>query len=281
MNAIAHAARLGLSRGWTEFKLSMTNPQEMAGNVFFAGIFLVVLILQRNATFEGSDLALAALTLPSIAGMMIAFGGVVGAASALTVEREDGTLLRAKAIPHGMVGYLTARIVSVSLGTLVSMAIVLVFLVPDIAAVGFGNWLAFAGVAALGLLATLPWGAIAGAVAKSPGALFGVVMLPIFIITGISGIFYPISALPEWVQSIAQIFPMYWLGLGVRSVFLPEVAALAEIGGSWRTLPMIAVLGTWAAIGLVLAPILLRRMARRESGSAVAERRQQAMQRYG
>jgi len=73
------------------------------------------------------------------------------------------------------------------------------------------------GVAALGLLATLPWGAVAGAIAKTPSALFGVVMLPIMIITGISGIFYPISALPEWVQGIAQIFPMYWLGLGVRS----------------------------------------------------------------
>jgi ABC-2 type transport system permease protein len=44
---------------------------------------------------------------------------------------------------------------------------------------------------------------------------------------------------------------------------------------------MVAVLGAWAAVGFLLAPVILRRMARRESGSAVAERRQQAMQRYG
>jgi ABC-2 type transport system permease protein len=41
------------------------------------------------------------------------------------------------------------------------------------------------------------------------------------------------------------------------------------------------VLGAWAIVGLLLAPPVLRRMARRESGSAVEERRHQAMQRYG
>ncbi len=284
MNAIMHAARLGLSRGWTEFKLSLTSIQEQGGNIFFVVVFIVVLVLQRNTMVEGTDMSVAMLTLPSIVGMMVALGGIMGAASLLTIEREDGTLLRAKAIPNGMVGYLVARIVLVSLTTVVSMVVVLVpglFLVPELAATDAGGWLTLTGIAVLGLLATLPWGAVAGALAKSPAALFGVVMLPIMIIIGISGIFYPITALPEWVQAVGQIFPIYWLGLGVRSAFLPDAAMIAEIGGSWRPLAMVAVLGAWAAIGLFLAPIILRRMARRESGSAVAERRQQAMQRYG
>jgi ABC-2 type transport system permease protein len=40
-------------------------------------------------------------------------------------------------------------------------------------------------------------------------------------------------------------------------------------------------LGTWAMLGLVVAPIVLRRMARRESGSRVAEHREKALQRIG
>jgi ABC-2 type transport system permease protein len=40
-------------------------------------------------------------------------------------------------------------------------------------------------------------------------------------------------------------------------------------------------LGTWAMLGLVVAPIVLRRMARRESGSRVAEPREKALQRIG
>ena len=94
-----------------------------------------------------------------------------------------------------------------------------------------------------------------------------------------SGIFYPIGGFPGWLQWIAQVFPIYWLGLGMRSALLPESMVAAEIGGSWRHLETVGVLGLWAIVGLILAPIVLRRMARRESGSRVAERREQAMQR--
>jgi len=40
---------------------------------------------------------------------------------------------------------------------------------------------------------------------------------------------------------------------------------------------MFAVLGVWAVIGLLLAPIVLRRMARRQSGSALAKVRERYM----
>ena len=40
---------------------------------------------------------------------------------------------------------------------------------------------------ALGLLATLPWGAIIGSLVKSPKSAFGVTMLPIVGLTAISG----------------------------------------------------------------------------------------------
>ena len=94
---------------------------------------------------------------------------------------------------------------------------------------------------ALGLLATLPLGAVMGSLAKNPNALFGFVMLPVFVLAAISGIFYPIFALPGWVQGIAQLFPVYWLGLGMRAAFLPDAAAAVEIAGSWRTLETVVV----------------------------------------
>jgi ABC-2 type transport system permease protein len=54
-----------------------------------------------------------------------------------------------------------------------------------------------------------------------------------------------------------------------------------EIGDSWRHLETVAVLGAWAVAGLLIAPLVLRRMARRESGSRVADRRERALQRVG
>ncbi|MGC7101014.1 ABC transporter permease [Amycolatopsis lurida] len=95
----------------------------------------------------------------------------------------------------------------------------------------------------------------------------------------ISGVFYPITAMPEWLQWLAQVFPVYWLGLDMRSAFLPDNAVAVEIGESWRHLETAAVLGAWAVIGLIVAPVVLRRMARRESGSVVAGRRDKTLQR--
>ncbi len=282
MQPTVHAARLGLSRGWTEFRHYLTAPQELGWNLFFVTVFGVVLLFQRNATVEGSTLPLAMLTLPGIIGLWVAVTGYQGAAGWLAAEREDGTLLRAKAVPQGMVGYLVARIVALSLITLFTLASIFVvgcLLLPGLASSARSGWPTLTWVLVLGLLATLPWGAIIGSLVKSPNSAFGLTMLPIMGLTAISGIFYPITALPGWVQGVAQAFPVYWLGLGIRSALLPDAAAAVELSGSWRHLATAAVLGAWALAGLLIAPAVLRRMARRESGSSMEARRLQHLQR--
>lgn len=284
MNPTMNAVRLGLARGWAEHRQWLRSPEELAWTLLMAGGFVLVLFFQRSSTVEGIGQSLASVVLPSILGMLAGFSGVMGAAGILATEREDGTLLRAKAIPHGMVGYLVAKVTTTALGGLVSLVIVLVaglFLVPELLSTSLAGWLSLVGLFALGLLATMPWGAIIGSLVRTPNAAFGLVFLPVGGLTAISGIFYPITALAGWVQAIAQLFPVYWLGLGMRAALLPEAAVAAELGQSWRHLETVGVLGAWAVAGLLLAPPVLRRMARRESGSAMEERRHRAMQRVG
>jgi ABC-2 type transport system permease protein len=105
------------------------------------------------------------------------------------------------------------------------------------------------------------------------------IQLPVLGLIAISGIFYPITALPDWLEWIGQLSPIYWMGLGMRSALLPDSAVVVELDGSWRHLETAAVLGVLAVVGLAVAPVVLRRMARRESGSKVAERRERALQR--
>ena len=95
----------------------------------------------------------------------------------------------------------------------------------------------------------------------------------------ISGIFYPMTAQADWLSPVAQVFPFYWIGLGMRSAFLPDTAAAAEISGSWRLLATVGVLGAWAAVELALAPAMLQRMARHQSGASLEAGRQKRMQR--
>ncbi|MFI0463358.1 ABC transporter permease [Saccharopolyspora sp. 5N102] len=274
----ATAARAGLQRGWIEFRQTLTTAQDLWGYLFPTVILLVVMSFQSGATVAGFSLG--AMTLPGALGMGIGFAGLINIAQQLTVEREDGTLLRAKATPDGMLGYLIGKITLVGSMSLVSLLILLVpgLVMFDGLATGVDTWLTLAWVLVLGLVATMPIGAIIGSLFSSPRSL-GMVMVPMMGLIAISGIFYPITEYPEWLQWIAQAFPMYWLGLGMRSALLPDAMAAAEIGESWRHLETVGVLGLWAVIGLVVAPVLLRRMARRESGSSVAARREKAMQR--
>ncbi|HEU5199513.1 MAG TPA: ABC transporter permease, partial [Ktedonobacterales bacterium] len=119
-----------------------------------------------------------------------------------------------------------------------------------------------------------------GSLVKSAGAGVGLTFFPLVALVAISGIFYPISALPAWVQWIAQGFPIYWLGVGLRSVFSPAAAAL-EPGGSFRPLTILLVLAAWAVVGLLLAPPVLRRMARRTSGGEMEVGKQRSLRRAG
>lgn len=180
-----------------------------------------------------------------------------------------------------MAGYLVARVVPASMSAVLGLLIVVVpglFIVPELAGAGAGR-LTLIWVTAMGLLATLPWGAVIGALARGPNTLFGLAMLPIMLGTAISGIFYPISALPGWLVGLAQVFPVYWMGLGTRSALLPDAAVTVEIGQSWRTPATLGVLAAWAAVGFLVAPVVLRRMGRRESGTNMQERRDQAVAR--
>jgi len=281
MNPKTMALRSGLARGRIELRQTFLNAQDLWGYLFPAVIFLVVLIFMRNARVPGTQFSLGAQTLPSVIGMNVAFVGLMSMAALLSIEREDGTLLRAKATPNGMLAYLVGKIVVVAGMSVVTVLLILVpgaFILDGLALNSVGAWLTLLWVIVLGLVATLPVGAIFGAWMKSPRNM-GLVMLPLLGLFAISGIFYPLGSLPGWVQGIAQVFPVYWLGLGMRSALLPADLAAVEIGDSWRHLETLGVLSVWIVIGLAVAPIVLRRMARRESGSQVAARREAAMQR--
>jgi ABC-2 type transport system permease protein len=281
MNPTRHAVALGLRRGWTEFVLSLRSPQDQGFYLFMAVGTLAYLWFNRDSEVEGTDLLLPTVALPSLLGALLAFGVVIGPAYALAMEREDGTLLRHKALPHGMRGYVTGQLLLHSLGLVPLLLVILVpsfFLFDDVMSNGLAGWATVAWVVVLGLLATLPIGMVIGSLVPSVQKVGTWGMLPVLVLTAISGIFAPLQALWGWVQVVAQVFPTYWIGLGMRSAFLPDAAAAAEIGGSWRTGMTIAVLAAWAIAGLLVAPGVLRRMARRQSGSKVQEAREAAAQ---
>jgi ABC-2 type transport system permease protein len=280
MSPTWHAVRIGVGRGLREFWQSVRSTQDQ-GFYLFTGLLAVgYLFLRRNTEVEGTGLTVPAVTLPSLLGLLVAFGVVIGPAYALAMEKEDGTLLRHKAVPHGLKGYFAGQLTFQFLSLVPQLLVILVpsFLLFDDLMAQPSGWFTVAWVLVLGMLATMPIGMAIGALVPSSQKVGTWGMLPIMVLAGTSGIFYPVQRLWDWVEVVVQAFPLYWLGLGMRSAFLPDSAASVEVGGSWRTLETVAVLGVWAIAGALVTPVLLRRMARRQSGSQVEAARDAAVQ---
>lgn len=282
-NPTLNAYRTGLGRGMVSTRIMLTNTSDVLGTVIPLVLFVGVLLFLRQVDFQGSDVSLGAMNLPGLIAMSVLFSAVMGIAGVLVMDRTNGTLLRAKSVPGGTTGYLVGEITSNAIVTMVSTLVLLaaglilfdglVFDTPQ-------RWLLFAGVMAAGLVTTLAIGAVVGSLINSPKNM-GLVMLPVMGLISISGIFYPLVALPLWLQWIAQVFPLYWFGLGMRASLLPESMAAVEVAESWRLGWVFVILLAWAVAAMVLAPKLLSRMARRESGSAVAARRRDIQQEWG
>ena len=278
------AVRAGLQHGWIELSHCFTMIEDSFEILTMPLLSIVALLVigAKHAHLPGTHSSIGSTVLAGVLATNVLVNGIIGFGLRLTAEREDGTLLRAKATPNGMLGYLTGRIVVTSGTIMLTVAGLLMVGLAPFSGLALGRaatWLTLAWVLPLGLLAMLPVGAVLGSLFRSVRSAAIVVMLGTMVLFAFSGIFTPIGTQPAWMQWTGQAFPLYWLGLGVRSALLPGNLAAVEIGHSWRHLATAGVLGTWAVAGLVLAPVLLRRVARRESGSSVAARRERVLTR--
>lgn len=279
MSARLHAARIGVRRGWHEFVIGLRSPQDQSFYLFMGLGALALMWFNRDEVVEGTALTLPQVALPSVLAGIVMFSIVIGPAYALALEREDGTLLRSRIAPFGLHGYL------VGVGTLTVLSLVpLLVIVLGGSAVLFdgavpadrARWTLVVVALLLGILANLPMGFAIGSMVPRIQQVTTWGMLPIIGLAWISGIFGDMERLWDWVQVLAQAFPMYWLGHMMRFAFLPEAAVSGELYGTWRIGPGVAVLVAWTVVGSAFATVLVRRMARRQSGAAVAEGRDQA-----
>lgn len=254
------------------------------GVVGYAVTFVILLLavfLVGGSEVGPGGITGAQYVLPSLLAATLVLTGFAAPSGELVTEREDGSLLRMKAIPRGLQGYVVGKMLSVLTMTVVPLVITLIIAIivqPELAPESLVGWLRLSGFVILGLFAAIPVGIAFGSLIRSAVAM-AVPTLLIYGLIAISGVFFPLDVLPGWLQTLAQVFPIYWLALGMRSAFLPAEAVVLELGGSWHTFATFAVLGGWAALGLVLAPLLLRRMVRGISGSTVSAARDRVLSR--
>jgi ABC-2 type transport system permease protein len=160
--------------------------------------------------------------------------GLFGFGVSLAIERDGGLLTLKRAMPMPPGAYLMGKMVMAMIAaTVVSVLLILIGVFLAHVALTAWQMLALMLVGALGVLPFCALGMFVGTLIKGQGApgLLNLVYLPMAFL---SGLWMPLSMLPQTLQKLAPIWPSYHLNqltlaaVGMSNgVLLPHVLALA------------------------------------------------------
>jgi ABC-2 type transport system permease protein len=203
--------------------------------VTFAGLFGTSAV-----EVAGQDVAANRASVPGIMGLSVLTASFMALAIAVINQRETGILKRRRATPVPAAVLVVSRTLTAMLSSLAACALLVV-----VAAAGFGIDPPPGGVlpALLAVIVgSLCFASCAYAIsasvknAESAQPLMQAVLLPLQMI---SGIYFPISQLPDWLQHVANAFPLAHLTNALQHAWLPTGAQIA-----WGDLGVMAL---WAA----------------------------------
>jgi ABC-2 type transport system permease protein len=238
-------------------------------SLVFNFLFPVILLVIFASAFGGQDIeagpgqtiTFAHLFLPGIIAVAVFLSSFQTLAIEIAVERDSGALKRLRGTPIPASAYFLAKIVQVVVTTVIQLVLLLLVAVlvydiplPD----GAVAWLRFAWITLLGAASGTALGIAYSSVPPNTRSAVVMVTLPVILLSFISGVYFAWSQLPEWMQTVASVFPLKWIAQGMRSVFLPDNPSAFETGDSWQTTETAIVLVVWLVVGLVLARLTFR-----------------------
>lgn len=209
------------------------------------------LLLQLSEeSIQARDLRDIDYLVPGILAMSILFLGLFG--SIVLVERREKKILkRFGATPLNrstmVFSQVTYRLILALIQTLIIIGIA--YLVFNVQMVG--NWFLLLGLVLLGTLTFISIGYFAVARAKTTEGAMPIIQIIQFPMLFLSGIFFPVDFMPNFMRPIIAIIPLTYLGDAFRQVMV-EATPLYSLSLD------IAVLGAWLVICMILAIKLFR-----------------------
>lgn len=174
----------------------------------------------------------------------------------ISLEQHEGLLKRLSATPLPRAAYFAGKI---GMATTVTAAQVIIMLAVGVAFYGLrlptdpGRIAAFFGITVLGVASCSLMGIAITRFIPNARSAPAIIMPPYLILEFISGIFFQFTDVPKWMQAIANVFPMRWMALGYRYVFLPDWFKSQETGHSWQIETVFVVLALWLVGAFVFA----------------------------
>jgi len=183
---------------------------------------------------------------PGLLAFSIMNIAIAGSGYNIVEYRRKGILKRlfvTPILPRDFIGGLVLSRLLICLVQLTGLILAAIFLFHVIFV---GNMLALYLFILLGTVVFLCIGFCLGSIAKSQQAIIAIGNLVTFPQMILSGIFFPIEALPDLVQPLAKLLPLSYISTGIREIAI-NGASLLEL------LPQLVGVSIWAVIVLVLS----------------------------
>jgi len=214
-----------------------------------------------GSTPDGHALTAADYYLPAMLAAGVLLSGLQNLATDIATEKSDGTLKRLAGLPLSPVSYFIGKIGQVLVTALLQAALLVALAriafdvqLPDDPAA----WLTFAWVFLFGVTTCALLGIGLSGLPRSGKSATAVIIPIVLVLQFISGVYIQFSMLPDWLQTVANVFPLAWLAHGMRAVFLPEGYATLEAGGEWNLAGVAIVCGIWLIVGLIITRATFR-----------------------
>ncbi len=177
----------------------------------------------ETRTLQTESISAAAYFVPSILAMALMQLGVF-AAIPLIAQREKGILKRLSATPVTRSAFVGSNVVMRLLIAIVQTVLIVAIGMVLFGVTIIGSPFVVAGIIVLGALTFLALGYVIASYARTEetaNALASVVQFPLMFL---SGIFFPIAFMPEWLQPVAALMPLTYLGDALRQVMVGGAA---------------------------------------------------------
>jgi ABC-2 type transport system permease protein len=244
---------LTLLRRWALARLLAIRRTPRAA--FFTLAFPIILLVLLNSTGSGSKVTVpggevdfAQYFTPSIGVYAFAVSCYVAPIFGLATARELGTLKRIRGTPLSPWIYVTAWIASTILVGLAATTLMFIVSVPAFGVHIYPHLLPAAIVTALlGSASLCAIGVAVSTLVQRADTAPAVANLTLFPLLFLSGVFFPLQGAPDWVVSVANIFPLKHLVEAFTACFSPYTQ------GSGFSAANLAVIAAWGVVGLFVA----------------------------
>ena len=227
--------------------------------VIFTAAFPLILLVLFNSIFNHGGKQ--TTTLPSdarisaeayftagIIAYAVALSTFTTLAVSLTTQRENGQLKRYRGTPMPPWTFIAAQIARAG-----AQALLMTTLLLGLGAIAYGvpvpasTFPAFVVYVLLGTATMCSLGIALCAFTPNADAASTIAPFSVVMLSFISGVWIPVEQLPQTLEAIGKVFPLYHLALGLQTTLAPDAS------GSGLELGNVLVLVVWCALGVRIA----------------------------